>query len=523
MSQGGKCKQLRRVKPIDMERYLYYSQFIEVVNLLNDDFVMKSDGLDIVLDFVRSTRSQKVHFPKLKELSLPIINWPPVVNFIDYFRCASLESLEIYGERVYTWSEEADLFVDTVPKLFPGLKNLDIGGRLPYDARMFVEGLKPGLSKCRKLEQISLEVTENTLEYIFNDMGAPPSLKYLQLSVCKGEDAPGGENLPSDVHSESDSDVMDLDIDMGPSSSELYTSAQAYWNARISTYQALSRGLLAPPKRKSKPKTTRKRKPKNLKRLVLSDYHHAPLVTALEEVKENKIELENVAIMLRGPLKSAQINELFKALVQSCPKAKIINIDDTDAEDDQEWFFEEAIKKKALNQYIIPPADLMLFGKLKQLTTLNLRTTAAAAVTPEVLDMLAKSCPNLDYCSLSPSNRIATKGQKAPKQVTLLDVFAFVAKLPKLNHLCISFDARASPSTAAAGTVETVSMVLKDFDVGSSLINNAPYVTALIRGAFPKLGSLEWENYENAKMVRMSSKEDELWKEVKSHVLPFSN
>lgn len=490
-----------------MERYLYYSQFVEEIDMLNDDFVLKSEGLMMVTDFIWSTRTQKSHLQNLKTLALPIKSWPPVVNFIDYFRNSkSLETFEIFGERVYTWSEEADIFVEAVPKLFPALKNLCISGSMPYDARTFTEGLKPGLAKYRKLEVLDLEVTENTLEYLFNDIGDLRALVSLRLNLCNDKDAPGGADWPSEEHSgENTDDAMDLDSVGVPTFFSAWSGAS----------------LILKPSRAA-PKRKRKHRPgKNFKKLVLNCYCLGPIIEALELVQEKKIQLTNLAVFLRDQMASTQVAQLIKTIVEACPKTEVLNIDDTDAGEDQEYFFEEAVKEKTLGNYIIPHATLKLLGKLTQLTTLNLRTTASTIITSEILDLFAKSCPKLEYCSLSPSNRITTKATKGFEQATLVDVINFVVRLPKLDHLCISFDGRKSKMASTSSS--SVSRTLKDLNVGSSLINDAPYVASLISAAFPVLESLDWESNEFVKVVRMSAKEEDLWKEVKSHVLPSSN
>ncbi|KAG8857746.1 hypothetical protein FRB91_010904 [Serendipita sp. 411] len=217
-------------------------------------------------------------------------------------------------------------------------------------------------------------------------------------------------------------------------------------------------------------------------------------------------------------IKQPSIDHAITTIADTCPSLKMLTISNDEPHNNILFYLIRSCRDGILG---IASQTLQPLTRLRCITTLHLRLTAALIITPKFLNQIADSWISLQYCYLSPFNRFELEKNNEPL-LHLPDIVHFASRCPSLHTLGVLFDLEPK-NIEWEGWFEQpspplVARAMKKLDVGSSGILDHERTASIITTAFPFLDSLKWAKPFFKSTMWMSDRESEEWAKTQNLV-----
>ena len=449
--------QLRAVTPGDLERYMKYSSYVQILDISND-----SDATCQVLEkadrFIFQLRLNDHHFAKLWSLTLTPCRLMESQNYLMIRGNNVVKSLKVVLDNLVRNS-----WLEAVRWYYSGISTLEIrsmdsiieGTSLKPDFSIVLDGLV-----C--LQVLKIDVGLDTIYTLLLKIRSLPRLEKLCLRLP--------EDVPEDYLF---SEELALQPALQPRTG-LRLEYEGLYGKGLSTILGISSSLS----------------------IFYWNVHCISMPVALPEYMETLLRwmtsnYSRVQVLI--------FSDSLRPLQQVVDNGLRRNINPQSA---------LAIKTSTLSL-------LAGFSKLK---ALRLDTFWGSVLSPELLDTLARSLKLLTSCSFK-TYRLIDNERNPISFIKLPHVIKFALQCANLRDLAVCCDARESnnPLPDLAIIAESGSK-LNVLNVGQSMVDDAEYVVKALRTSLPSLHQVIYPDLELESGVYtsllMTRDEMEIWRNV---------
>ncbi|KAG8832310.1 hypothetical protein FRC17_001482 [Serendipita sp. 399] len=447
-----------------LDRYLIYTEFVKSIEVLGSDSAVSNGPLPTIQSLVDQSDQVNNHFRNLKRMIMahgPKTE-PGVV--LAFFIERIMLDFDPWANRLVV----ENFFQVLLPQYLFRVKVLQFAHDAVLNSRILRPIIRPILRELPSLEQLGLCLTIEAAHKLLCD-GIHESQECSTLAI-RVLDQKESENSEKEPYYLNDSD--DPMISREPQAGNRFSSSRQYnpSNSQIRNVTFLAHNL-------------------------------DDLDGVIQIFKAKMYRLESLYLKMTREQTSVHLSRSLTGFIQISTELNTLIYQDRDRSPENH------------RRGVILPHSLECLASLSHLQCLSIDCVATFFVTDELLFNFCHKFPLVKKLVLGPRYRYRDSRITDMRLATLFSALKFASTCPNLTYLGIRLDARKASAPSKAGDNDTILVPsLEYLDLGASYIDDAEYVSSLLRLMTPSLNAISWSEPNSKEGISLSHAEYALFK-----------